>query len=317
MILLAVSSGAGWYFFYVYRGNFGTVIPGQIYRSGQLGSEQLEQVIKEFGIRSIINLRGVKGDEDWYIQEKETAEKFGVELYNVAEMGMELQSYRLPARDEVEKLIALIASVPRPILAHCKTGADRTGLFSAVTLLLGQNGDLEQAWDHSSLKYLAIEDSAGSQFLQKYQDWLSGRKHTQKLFTQWLEQTYLPHYYKVRIQAIESPEMLEIGKSAVFRALVTNESPEIIPLRSSRYEGVQLRGHFYKIEGQKLSQYKVLEGKSVHFDLKPGDSAELELKIPAGLNSGRYILTFDLIDRYAWFNAKGSATETVEFLVKG
>ena len=293
------------------------VLPGEMYRSGQLGPEQLEKVIRDFEIQSIINLRGFKGDEDWYLQEKEIAEKSGVNLYNLPDMGIGLQSYRLPAREEVEKIIKVIAEIPRPVLVHCKTGADRTGLFSAITILLEKNGNLEQAWEHNSLKYLAIPDSAGSQFLRKYQDWLGDRKHHTRLLAQWLDQVYIPHYYRARIKAIVSPEVVENGEPTVFRVRVTNESQEVIPFRSALTEGVQLRGHFYKLENQKLLQHKVLQGKSVNLDLDPGNSTELELEIPPDLQQGQYLLTFDLIDEFAWFNAKGSPTETIEFHVKG
>lgn len=314
--LLCFTAWTGWYYHYLYRGNFGTVIPGEIYRSGQLGPDQLKKVLAVFEIKSIINLRGFKGEEDWFVKEKEIAEKAGVGLYNATELGIELQSYRLPARVEVEKLIKMIATVPRPVLVHCSKGADRTGLFSALTVLLGKNSRLDQAWKHSSFKYLAIDESAGSQFLQSYQDWLGGRMHDPSLLLHWLEQEYLPHYYKVRIQAVDPPEVVKDGDTALFRVRVINESPETIPLRFSRAEGVRLGGHFYKKENQKLSEYQVLRGKPIHTDLKPGDSVELELDVPTGLQPGQYVLTFDLIDEYSWFNAKGSPTETVEFSVK-
>lgn len=320
ILLLTLIAGAGWgswYYFYVYKANFSVVIPGEMYRSGQMGPEQLEKIIREFEIQSIINLRGFKENEDWYRQEKEIAEKSGVNLYNLTEMGIELQSYRLPAPEELEKIIKIIDSIPRPVLVHCKKGADRTGLFSAITVLLGKNSNLEQAWDHSSLKYLAIPESAGSQFLQKYQDWLGERKHHPRLLAQWLGQVYIPHYYWVRIKAIAPPEVVESGEPAVFRVRVTNESEEVIPFRTESAGGVRLQGHFYKLENQKLSEHKVLQGRSVNLDLDPGNSTELELEIPPDLQQGKYVLTFDLIDEFAWFNAKGSPTETIEFYIKG
>ena len=314
-MLTAGFGWVSWYYLYVYKGNFSVVIPREMYRSGQLRPEQLEKVIREFEIQSIINLRGFKGDEDWYRQEKEIAEKSGVTLYNLTEMDIELQSYRLPAREEVEKIIKIIASIPRPVLVHCKTGADRTGLFSAITILLEQDGNLEQAWEHSSLKYLAIPDSAGSQFLQKYQDWLGDRKHHPRLLDQWLTQDYIPHYYQARIKAVAPPEVIQNGEPAIFRVRVTNESREVMPFRTASTEGVRLQGHFYKLEKQKLSQHTVLPGRNVNFDLEPGNSTELELEIPPDLQQGQYLLTFDLIDQFAWFKAKGSPTETIRFKV--
>ncbi|MFH1903810.1 MAG: protein tyrosine phosphatase, partial [Candidatus Omnitrophota bacterium] len=39
-------------------GNFRTVSPGRVYRSGQLTEKQLAGYAEKYGIRSILNLRG-------------------------------------------------------------------------------------------------------------------------------------------------------------------------------------------------------------------------------------------------------------------
>src|SRR5437762_11195914 len=49
--------------------NFHLVIPGCVYRSGQLSAESLEERAARNGIRSVINLRGAKPGQDWYEQE--------------------------------------------------------------------------------------------------------------------------------------------------------------------------------------------------------------------------------------------------------
>lgn len=70
-------------------------------------------------------------------------------------------------RDELNKIIEFLKDAPKPILIHCRAGADRTGLVSAIyrTLFMGQ--DLQSAeksmlsirWGHLSFgKTKAMND---------------------------------------------------------------------------------------------------------------------------------------------------------------
>src|SRR5215469_14543770 len=47
-------------------GNFHIVVPGQLYRSGQPSAVQIAEYNKEFGIKTIINLRGPDRGSAWY-----------------------------------------------------------------------------------------------------------------------------------------------------------------------------------------------------------------------------------------------------------
>src|SRR5438128_6914764 len=49
--------------------NFHIVIPGCVYRSGQLSSESLAERADREGICSVINLRGANPGQTWYNQE--------------------------------------------------------------------------------------------------------------------------------------------------------------------------------------------------------------------------------------------------------
>ena len=52
-------------------GNFGTVVPGRVYRSAQLSGEALSARIREHGVRTVLNLRGPNPDETWYRRERQ------------------------------------------------------------------------------------------------------------------------------------------------------------------------------------------------------------------------------------------------------
>jgi protein tyrosine phosphatase (PTP) superfamily phosphohydrolase (DUF442 family) len=109
--------------------NFHIVSPGLVYRSAQMNARALAAVIPEYGIKSILNLRGMGEREDWYVVETNTAREFGVQHYDYAlSAGRELKD------DEMDRILATIRSAPKPILIHCKAGADRTGLVGALYL---------------------------------------------------------------------------------------------------------------------------------------------------------------------------------------
>lgn len=47
-------------------GNFRTVVDGEVYRSAQPASSDINRYQASDGIRSIINLRGANPDQVWY-----------------------------------------------------------------------------------------------------------------------------------------------------------------------------------------------------------------------------------------------------------
>src|SRR5436305_2085675 len=50
-------------------GNVHEVIPGAVYRCGQPTPERLEALVKKYGIRTVINLRGCCDPTPWYIEQ--------------------------------------------------------------------------------------------------------------------------------------------------------------------------------------------------------------------------------------------------------
>ena len=109
--------------------NFHVVSPGLVYRSAQMNADALAAVIPEYGIKSILNLRGAGEGKDWYVAEINTARELGVQHFDYAlSAGRELKD------DEMDQILATIRSAPKPILIHCKSGSDRTGLVGALYL---------------------------------------------------------------------------------------------------------------------------------------------------------------------------------------
>lgn len=128
-------------------GNRHEVIPGQLYRSAQPNADMLRQAARQ-GVRSVLNLRGASPGSDWYDTEVATAKQLGLEHRDFAmsaSRGLDVQ--------DVDALIALMRDLPKPILIHCKSGADRTGLAAALYLAALAGGSEWRAGMQLSLSY--------------------------------------------------------------------------------------------------------------------------------------------------------------------
>lgn len=181
-------------------GNFHEIEKGRAYRSAQLpatskgaekgGCPSLEDVIKEYGIRSVINLRGVHKDERWYQEEVSVCKDYGIGHYSVRIYGN-----RLPEKEELLKVFEVLDNAEYPILAHCEHGLVRAGFFSTIYKLQYQKKSLEEALkqlDFVSPEYRqkggvrSIED-----FFKLYKEFGKGRDiHT------WVEEDYEYDKYK-------------------------------------------------------------------------------------------------------------------------
>ncbi len=129
-------------------GNVHVVQPGIVYRSAQLGRGELEEFIKSHHIRSILNLRGDDATAEWYREEMEAVKSTGIEHFD---FGIGATS---PVRAaQVEQILGILRSAPKPLLIHCASGADRSGLVAALYLAEVVGEPSEKAAEQLSLLY--------------------------------------------------------------------------------------------------------------------------------------------------------------------
>jgi len=147
-----------------WTGNFSVVEEGRFYRSAQLDKTGFERIIKDRGIRSILNLRG-SSKGPWYRDEVAVSEAFGIVHYDY-----HLHSDQIVTPRQIDEILKIIRAAPKPILVHCSAGSDRTGLVSALYLFgVDRAGPNEAAMQLSRLRTLPISHeqdwSDGSEFL--------------------------------------------------------------------------------------------------------------------------------------------------------
>ncbi|MBB5277160.1 protein tyrosine/serine phosphatase [Rhizobium rosettiformans] len=141
----------------ILSGNFHEVLPGQFYRSAQLSGERLGAEIDRYGIKTVINLRGENPGKDWYDDEIAATAAHGARH---VDFGMSARKDLTAER--TQELLSILKTAEQPILVHCMSGADRTGLASVIFLQQVAGVDEEEAewqlsplYGHINLPFLA------------------------------------------------------------------------------------------------------------------------------------------------------------------
>ena len=128
--------------------NAGAVMPGRLYRCNHPTPGRLSAMVRHWGIRSVLNLRGATGNGSDALS-RERAARLGLDFIDLP-----LSSGRPPPRDRLLALVEALQTMREPGLVHCKSGADRAGFAAAVFLLLQgatvteAMGQLSWRWGH-------------------------------------------------------------------------------------------------------------------------------------------------------------------------
>lgn len=173
-------------------GNIGEVEPGRVYRCAQLDGPGFARLVREKGIKTILNLRGPNPDEEWY--RDELAASMDVKI---AHIDLPMASDQWLSHEQARSLLDVLDTCEYPILVHCEFGAERTGLVSAFVELLEPGSSLESAEGQFSIRYLFLPTQDGLVMLghlTQYEDWLKGhhRGHSPEQFRRWLLHDYRP-----------------------------------------------------------------------------------------------------------------------------
>ncbi|WP_029074901.1 tyrosine-protein phosphatase [Kaistia adipata] len=129
-------------------GNFHTVIAGTLYRSAQPSPQRIDQYARDYGIRTIINLRGANPGAPWYDGEIAESARRGI-----AHVDFRMSSRTELTQDEAAALVDIFKTAAKPVLIHCADGSDRTGLAAALYVAAVAKLGEEAAEDQIALRY--------------------------------------------------------------------------------------------------------------------------------------------------------------------
>jgi len=155
-----------------------------MWRSNQPTPRRIEQAA-QLGIRTIINLRGPRSDGGWRL-EAEACGRHGLKLVDFT-----TRSRAAPDKQMLYDTKSLFDTIEGPALLHCKSGADRAGLMSALYLLMKKNRPVAEASRQLSLRYLHVKQAKTGlldAFLAAYAPYEAERM----AFFDWVKDIYDP-----------------------------------------------------------------------------------------------------------------------------
>lgn len=160
-------------------------VTADLWRAAQPTPKQIEDLGRQ-GLKTIVNLRGGREFGSWPL-EREACENAGIALEE-----MTARSREAPSVEMIREAKALFDKIEYPALIHCKSGADRAGVVSALYLLLKEGADAQTAMAQLSPRYghwrwskTGVLDA----FLQQYRDEGEAKGLT---LMEWAETRYDP-----------------------------------------------------------------------------------------------------------------------------
>jgi protein tyrosine/serine phosphatase len=146
-------------------GNFHPVVAGELYRSAQPSPAQIAAYKSNYGIATIINLRGENQHHSWYRNEIAASRRLGI-----AHVDFRMSARRELTLEKAAQLISILKTAKKPILIHCHSGSDRSGLAAAVYLAAMGHGEaaaeaqLSWRFGHLGIPFLSATYSMDATF---------------------------------------------------------------------------------------------------------------------------------------------------------
>ncbi|PJI85049.1 tyrosine phosphatase family protein [Yoonia maricola] len=168
--------------FRIFWHNFEKVSEG-VYRSNHPDHKRFK-AYAGMGIKTVLNLRGV-AEQPHYLFEVESCAKLGLTLVTI-----QMSARKAPKRAQLIKVLDAFNTIERPVLIHCKSGADRTGLVAALYLMVHQGQSVEVARKQLSFRYLHIRRSSTG-ILDHFLDVYAARNSQAPVaITDWIKNEY-------------------------------------------------------------------------------------------------------------------------------
>jgi protein tyrosine phosphatase (PTP) superfamily phosphohydrolase (DUF442 family) len=126
---------------YTFAKRLREVVPGRVYRSGQLTAPGFADAVRRFGFRTIVNLQDDFPDpaiaKGYFtgqtIKESELCEQLGVRYLFIAPDVIPRREMSHSRPMAIDQFLAVMDDESNyPVLFHCKAGLHRTGIMAAI-----------------------------------------------------------------------------------------------------------------------------------------------------------------------------------------
>ena len=155
------------------------------WRAAQPLPHQVHRMARQ-GIRTIVNLRGDTRSAS-YGFEAAACEAAGIKLEN-----FRIKSRAAPSREELLAARELFSRIEYPMLMHCKSGADRVGLMSALYRHVRHGVPIAEAKRELSLRYGHMRQADTGVLDYFFERYLADTATSPMEFYDWVEKVYDP-----------------------------------------------------------------------------------------------------------------------------
>lgn len=156
-----------------------------VWRAGQPTPGQIRAFARRGG-RSVVSLRAGRAFGSLPL-ERDACRSAGIAWHNLV-----IRSRGLPSRDEFHTIAAFFRSIERPVLFHCKSGADRAGFAAALWLMLCEGRPAAEAQRQLSPKFGHIRLSKTGVLDAFFDSYRSDTEQTPMPLAEWVDTRYDP-----------------------------------------------------------------------------------------------------------------------------
>jgi hypothetical protein len=277
--------------------NVHTVLPGAVYRCSQPSPRGLERLIRRLGIRTVVNLRGCSDPAEWYLDECRVTCRL-----NVAHEDLGFSAGRLPSVPMLRQLLDVLDRSERPLLIHCYKGADRTGMASALVLLLHSDASLAEARRQLGPRtgHLPLGRTANmDRFFDLYEEWLAakGQAHSPDVLRHWVRYEYCAGEGSAEIEVLAPagrPLRARLGRPLEVFVRCRNTSVKPWHFQPGRNAGIHAK--YGVFDEWQHSVAEEARAGLFHRTVQPGEHVDLQLVLPPLSRPGRYVLRVEMAD---------------------
>lgn len=154
------------------------------YRTNQPSPRKIRKYKGKFKIRTIVNLRGDNPTSPWQKLEAEVCKNESIKLICVRVLSRDA-----PKKETFQELKEIIDTIELPAMAHCKSGADRGGLFAVLYRHFRLGHPIEEAMSELHWAYGHFKSSKTGILDFVFESYLKERNEGQS-FMNWIENDY-------------------------------------------------------------------------------------------------------------------------------
>ena len=301
--LLLLLLGGLWLYQRYIRFNAGVVVPGSVYRSAQPSPAYLEKIARQHNLKTVVAM--MRSEQPWF----RSAEEDKLAQLGINYLYLSTTNARRPSRSEMLRLIEMVETVPRPVLIHCKTGADRTGAASALFAMHDLHQPVDQAVGQNVTLTHLHTGKPGDEINDIFDLYLNARaKNNQPPggwteFVHWIKNDYPADIADARLVPATEHLTIPQGQTFTLEVTVTNNSPLAWPDEPNH--PIVLVAHRESADGQSRQTFGQIP---VRPKLASGESQVLSLPItiPADHRLGSTRLRLDILQTdIAYFSHDG------------